>query len=181
MTLAHNHSVRTPVRALQQRPWTTEELKAKGFTYFLPRKRLVMARLISEHTNVHVTLEVLSAAAGDIICYTPGDTVRPALDEYEHWPVKRDLFRKTYKPWDELPWHPNPAEQHLLLHGCRPYYKHFGVWALRLPISIYVQSLESAEPVLVPRGRWLCIGSEGEPYNMNDEQIHTRYLLPPGV
>jgi hypothetical protein len=164
-------------RVLRQRHWTEEELKAGGFHYFEPRKRLVMCRVISQITNVELTLETLMADAGDIICYNPGDKRRDEVADYEHWPVARELFRKTYKPWNDPSWRPNLAEGHLMEHGCRPYYKSTGIWALRLPINIYVQSLESPEPTVVPRGRWLCIGSEGEPYNMNDDQIHARYVV----
>jgi hypothetical protein len=92
--------------------------------------------------------------------------------------VRRDLFRQTYRQWDEPDWKPNAAENHLMENGCRPFYKAVGVWAKRLRKSAYVQSLESPEPVLVPPGRWLCIGTEGEPYNMNDGNFRTRYIVP---
>jgi hypothetical protein len=140
-----------------------------------------MARVISQITNVELTLETLMADPGDIICYLPSTKRKDQVEDYDHWPVQRELFRETYKPWDDKMWRPNDAEAHLMEHGCRPYYKATGVWALRLPISIYVQSLESPEPAVVPRGRWLCIGSQGEPYNMNDEQIHSRYIVPENV
>ncbi len=170
-----------PIQVLRQRNWTEDELKAKGFTYFPPIKRRVMARVISEDTNIEVTLEVLSAGVGDIVIYSLDDnTVHENLEDYDHWPVRRDLFRRTYKPWDEPGWKPNEAELHLIMHGCRPYYKYKGVWALKLPIGIYVQSLESPEPVLVPKGRWLCIGTEGEPYNMSEENLRARYVMPRG-
>jgi hypothetical protein len=165
-------------RVLRQRQWTEQELRDSGFQYFEPRKRLVMAKVLKEVTSISITLETLQADAGDIICYSPGDTVHTNPDDYEHWPVQPELFRKTYKRWDDPSWKPNPAEVHLIALGCRPYYKFVGIWALRLPFSIYVQSLESPEPVVVPAGRWLCIGSEGEPYNMNDENMRERYNVP---
>ena len=168
-------------RVLRQRNWTEAQLKAGGFQYFQPRKRLVMARVISQVTNVELTLETLMADAGDIICYNPGDKKLNDVSEYEQWPVAKELFKKTYTAWDDGSWRPNPAEAHLMEHGCLPFFKSTGVWALRLPISIFVQSLESPEPAIVPRGRWLCIGSQGEPYNMNDEQIHARYIVPANV
>lgn len=168
-------------RVLRQRQWTEAQLKAGGFRYFEPRKRLVMARVISQVTNVELTLETLMADAGDIICYYPGDKKLSDVSDYEQWPVAKELFKKTYTAWDDGSWRPNPAEADLMEHGCLPYFKSTGVWALRLPISIYVQSLESPEPAVVPRGRWLCIGSQGEPYNMNDEQIHARYVIPANV
>jgi hypothetical protein len=167
-----------PSKVLRQRPWTKEELDSHGFTYFDPVKRLVMARVTKAITQVQVTLEVLVAEQGDIICYTPGTVVHENLDEYEHWPVKARLFKESYKRWDEPNWQPNPAEIHLLTKGCRAYYKAVGVWALKLPLGIYVQSLESPEPVVVPAGRWLCIGIQGEPYNMNDANFRVRYIIP---
>lgn len=163
---------------MRQQDWKDEELKAKGFHYFPPIKRRIMARLISETTNIEVTLEVLSAGRGDIIIYDPGTEVKPELSDYDHWPVRRDLFKRTYKSWGDPNWKPNEAEMHLMVNGCRPYYKFVGVWALKLPFGIYVQSLESPEPVLVPAGRWLCIGSEGEPYNMSEENLFSRYMAP---
>jgi hypothetical protein len=165
-------------QVLRQRTWTEPELRVSGFTYYEPRKRLVMARVVRQSTNIELTLETLMADAGDIVCYDPGTHPRPELDDYDHWPVQRSLFKETYRPWDDPAWRPNPAEAHLMLNNCRPYYKWVGIWALKLPISIYVQSLESPEPAVVPKGRWLCIGSQGEPYNMSDESIRARYLIP---
>ncbi len=169
-------------RVLRQRHWTEDELQKAGFHWFAPRKRLIMAQLVKVPTNIDASIETLLAEQGDIICYDPGDGTRlDEIDDYDHWPVQSELFRKTYRPWDEPEWRPNPAQEFLMLHRCRPYFKWQGVWALRLPISIYVQSLESPEPVVVPRGRWLCIGTEGEPYHMNDESLRARYLVPAEV
>jgi hypothetical protein len=165
-------------RVLRQRNWTEAELIAGGFRYFEPRKRLVMARVISQVTNVELTLETLMADPGDIICYNAGEQRQKEAGDYDHWPVAKEVFRKTYKAWDDGSWRPNAAEAHLMEHGCLPYFKSAGVWALRLPVSIFVQSLESPQPAIVPKGRWLCIGLQGEPYNMNDEQIHARYIVP---
>ena len=165
-------------QVLRQRPWTETELKTTGFTYFEPIKRLVMARLLKEITDVQVTLEVLVADEGDIICYTPGAVLHDNLDDYEHWPVRRDLFKQTYKRWNLVGWKPTEPEVFLLSKGCRPYYKSVGVWALKLTMGVTVQSLESPEPVLVPAGRWLCIGTEGEPYNMSDKNFRIRYIAP---
>jgi hypothetical protein len=176
---AHEARNRMPTaKVLRQRPWTDEELTAHGFQHFAPIKRLVMARVTKAITEVQVTLEVLVAEQGDIICYTPGTVAHENLDDYEHWPVKSDLFRQNYKRWDTTDWKPNEAEIHLMANGCRPYFKAVGVWALKLPRGIYVQSLESPEPVVVPAGRWLCIGVEGEPYNMNDDNFRARYIIP---
>ncbi len=166
-------------QVLRQRHWTEEELRASKLRYFPPRKKLVMARVLDMTMNVKTTIEVLSASKGDIIVYDPDEGEKKAqVEDYDHWPVQRDLFRKTYKPWDDIKWRPNAAEAHLIIHGCRPYYKHTGVWAIRLRQPVLIQSLESPKPVQVPPGRWLIIGSEGEPYHMGDEKFRERYLVP---
>lgn len=167
------------IKVLKQRDWTEAELKAANFRYYPVRKRLVMAKILHEARDIEITLEVLSAGEGDIICYTPGDEAKENLDDYNHWPVRRDLFRQNYRPWNEPGWQPNPAELHLMSYGCRPYYKTVGIWAQRLTRSLFVQSLESPRPVLLPPGRWLCIGVQGEPYHMNDYEFNSRYLTEP--
>lgn len=173
--------VATPrnTKVLRQRQWTEEQLHKAGFRYYAPIKRMVMARMLSEDTNIQVTLEVLAADKGDIMLYTPGTVLHDDLDDYDHWPVRRDLFRQTYDRWNDMPWTPSPTEKFLMSYGCLPYYRKRGVWALKLPISIYVQSLESPEPVIVPAGRWLAIGPEGEPYNMSHESFLERYQTEP--
>jgi hypothetical protein len=164
---------------LRQRNWTDLELKEAHFKYYEPRKRLVMAKVLRTSRTISITMESLLATAGDIVCYDPGGKqARPDLEQYDHWPVRKDLFKQNYKPWDEKGWRPSPAEAHLLENGCRPYYKAVGIWARRLRKAMPVQSLESPEPILVPPGRWLCIGSQGEPYHMGDEKFRTRYLAP---
>ncbi len=169
----------TTRQVLRQRQWTEEELRRSKLRHYAPRKQLVMARVLDVAMSVKTTIEVLSAGAGDIMVYNPGDGGQRAhLDDYEHWPIQRDLFRKTYKPWDEIKWRPNPAESHLILSGCRPYYKHSGVWAIRLMQPVWIQSLESPQPVEVPPGRWLVIGSEGEPYHNSDDKFRERYIVP---
>jgi hypothetical protein len=167
----------TPSRVLRQRAWTEAELRAARFRLYQPRKRLVMARVVRQTQRIDISLETLVARSGSVICYDPGDTVQPSLDDYEHWPVQRELFLATYTQWDEVPYQPTPPEAHLMRLGCRPYYKHQGVWAMRLRKPIYVQSMESPQPVLVPAGRWLCIGREGEPYHMSEDSFSERYLL----
>ena len=107
-----------------------------------------------------------------------GSFPRENLDDYDHWPVRRDLFRQNYRAWNEPGWKPNAAELHLITHGCRPYYKKVGVWAQCLQHPMYVQSLESPRPALIPPGRWLCIGVQGEPYHMNDREFRSRYIVP---
>jgi hypothetical protein len=164
---------------LRQRNWTDAELQSAQFKHYDPRKRLVMAKVLRTSRTISITMESLLATAGDIICYDPGGTqARPNTDDYDHWPVRKDLFKQNYKPWDEKGWRPNGAEAHLIEHGCRPYYKAAGIWARRLRRGVVVQSLESPEPLLVPPGRWLCIGSQGEPYHMSDDKFRARYLTP---
>ncbi|HLV35430.1 MAG TPA: hypothetical protein VKY59_09965 [Spirillospora sp.] len=166
-------------QVLRQRHWTEEELRASKLRYYAPGKKLIMARVLDVTMDVKTTIEVLSASKGDIMVYDPEDGKKqPRIEDYDHWPVQRDLFRKTYKPWDEVQWRPNEAEAHLIMHGCRPYYKHTGVWAMRLEQPVWIQSLESPTPVQVPPGRWLVIGSEGEPYHMSDEKFRERYIIP---
>ncbi len=166
----------TTEQVLRQRVWTEEELKASRLKYYSPRKQRIMARTLIIPTKVEMTIEILSADKGDIMVYDPGDGAKlQDVEDYDHWPVKRDLFNKTYKLWDDLKWQPNEAELHLIMHGCRPYYKHKGVWAMRLEKPVLIQSLESPKPVEVPPGRWLIIGSEGEPYHMADKKFRERY------
>ncbi len=165
------------IRVLRQRDWTDTQLKSAGFHYYETRKRLIMAKMLREIRNIEVTLETLVAGAGDIVCYEPGEIPHENADDFDHWPVKRALFLQTYRPWNEPNWRPDPPQAQLLRFGCRPYYKAAGVWAQKLDRSIYLQSLESPRPVLLPPGRWLCIGSEGEPYHMSDVKFTNRYQI----
>ncbi|MBZ0301782.1 MAG: hypothetical protein K8J31_18690 [Anaerolineae bacterium] len=160
---------------LRQRKWTDEELKAEGFQYYQPVKRLVMARLLFQSKNIDLSTETITGKVGDFICYNPGSDYHENPDEYDHWPVRRDIFFKSYRPWDEASWKPNVPEKHLLSLGCQPYYKYLGVWAQRLRETRAVQSLESPEPVDIPAGYWLIIGSEGEPYSTPDDEFRKRY------
>lgn len=168
----------SPQRVLRQRSWTESQLQAAGFHYYEPVRNIVMARMIDESQEISATIEILQASSGDIICYRPDGIRHRSIDDYDHWPVKREIFAKTYRRWEDPRWRPNAAEGFLMEHGCLPYYKALGVWALRLPIAIYMQSLESPQPVVVPPGRWLCIGAEGEPYHMSDDSFHERYQFP---
>lgn len=166
-------------KVLRQHKWTEAQLEAGGFQYYETIKRLVMARVITQPQNIQITVELLVAKSGDVVCYTPGETVMPDIDHYHHWPVRHDVFNKTYQAWDEKPFIPTPAQRHLMEHGCRPYFKSTGVWAQRLRKSVWTQSLESPKPALIPQGRWLLIGSEGEPYHTNDKDFRSRYVVPP--
>ncbi len=165
------------IKVLRQRQWTDNQLFKAGFRYYAPIKRVVMAKMLDDNANIETTLEVLNADKGDIMLYTPGDQLHDNLDDYDHWPVRVDLFRQTYARWDDMTWQPTPTQKFLMGYGGLPYYRKRGVWALRLPISIYIQSLESPEPVIVPAGRWLAIGSEGEPYNMSNDSFRERYQI----
>jgi hypothetical protein len=119
--------------------------------------------------------ERLIAIAGDMICYVPGDHIRPTLDAYDHWPVEPEIFDQTYRFWDEWDWQPSPAEQHLMDMGCKPYYKVAKVWAKQLDEAAYVQSLEQNEPQPVKPGNYVVIGPKGEPYSMDHRTFIQRY------
>src|SRR5205814_2088082 len=117
---------------LKQREWTDAELKAAGFRYLARKKQLVMARVlpVSESPMVIKTeYDSLVVRAGFVICYDPGDVVHMTLYSYPFWPVRPDIFTATYKEWDEPNWKPTPPQAHLMNRGCKPYYKHVGIWA----------------------------------------------------
>ncbi|MCU0499542.1 MAG: hypothetical protein MUF87_19505 [Anaerolineae bacterium] len=166
---------------LKQRPWTEIELRAQGFAYYERKKQLVLAgRLPSTRAPLPILydFETVYAQAGDVICFTPTEQIRKSIMDYTHWSVKPDIFRETYRIWDAPHWTPNAGVQHLMRHGCRPYYKHQGVWAKQLTEPLTLQSLESAEPTEVPVGAWLAIGSQGEPWHIAPENFYERYLSP---
>lgn len=161
-----------------QRNWKEAELSALGFGRYETQREIRMARLVTERDEVDITKEKLDVAAGYMLCYNPGKEARPSLKDYDHWPVRFDLFHKNYKPWPLDNWQPNPAEKHLMENGCKPFYKAAPVWARRLKKSVSLQSLESPKPVEIPPGRWLCVGLEGEPYHMADAKFRTHYIVP---
>lgn len=166
---------------LKQRAWTQTELHTQGFVYYERKKQLVLAgRLPAVRAPMPIIydFETVYAEVGDVICFTPADHWRKSILDYTHWSVKPDIFRETYRSWDTLGWTPNAGAQQLMRHGCRPYYKHQGVWAKQLSAPIILQSLESAEPTEVPAGAWLAIGSQGEPWHIAPENFYERYLLP---
>ncbi len=167
--------------SIRQRPWTEEELKAAGFQYYWRQKQIVLARELPPNEapkTIKAPWATLVADAGEIICYSPSYEARPTLDDYDHWPVRREIFEADYAPWDEPDRTTTPAEMHLLRQGCKPYYKRAGVWARRLTKPTYVHSLESTEPVLYPPGAWLLIGSQGEPWATDDQSFRSRYIVP---
>ena len=165
-------------RIWRQAKWRDEDLRALNFRPYPARRQLRMARVIEDASTIDITKEKLVAEAGYMLCYTPGTQARPNLSDYDHWPVRFDLFHKNYAPWPQDGWKPNPAEKHLLKHGCRPYYKSTPVWAKRLQSGVLVESLESEKPVHIPPGRWLVIGIEGEPYHTADARFRQQYEVP---
>jgi hypothetical protein len=165
---------------IRQKAWTEPELRADGFQYYQRNKAVVMVRQLPRDTSpVHVKVdyETLLVQDNHVMCYGVGDTIQPNLDDYDHWPCELDIFKETYKPWDEPDWWPTPVESDLMSRGCMPYYKFTGVWAKKLTQPTYVQSLESPAPALIPPGQWLVIGAEGAPYHMNDAAFTSRYTL----
>lgn len=170
-------------KVIQPKKRTEEELIAEGFVHYPRRKQLVMARELTaaEAPKTIVTpWDTLIAEAGDMICYDPGVERKASLDEYEHWPVQRDLFDKTYAPWDEPDHETTPAEQHLRAAGCKPYYKSAGVWAKRIDEPHFVLTLESRGSVIIPAGAWVCIGEAGEPWSQDDDEFRSRYVVDEG-
>ncbi len=167
-------SARDADAVLRQRDWTEEALRATGFRLFHPRKRLVMARELGCARTVRTADGALQAWPGDMLCYRPDEQTRAHREEHEHWPVRRDLFEKNYRPWDEQL--PDLTDLPLFFQaGCSAWYKHSGVWARKLATRQLIQSLESAAPVQVAAGQWLLIGSAGEPWHMNDSAFRSRY------
>ena len=164
---------------IQQRQWTDDELRAAGFTYYERKKQLVMVRMMGEDSKrIRMTLETLEVGKGYVLCYDPGHVVRPNPDDYDHWPVRPDIFKATYRAWDVANWSPSAPEQHLLRLGCSPYYKFTGMWAKLVTEPIRVKSIESSEGVEVPAGMWLAIGTMGEPWYMTEDKLRARYIVP---
>ncbi len=170
-----------PKIILRQRGWTKAELQAAGYCYYPRRKTPVMARvLLAEEAplRIEAAWDTLEAQAGDMICYHPDtDAALSELADYDHWPVRRDIFEQDYAPWDGPSLPDSPALRQLRAAGCQPYYKRGGCWARQLAAPAWVQSLESAEPVQYPRGAWICIGSQGEPWGQSDPEFRSRYLV----
>jgi len=171
---------------LRQRDWTEDELRAAGFAYLQPRSDwLVLARELpaAEAPLTIVTgWDTLVAEAGFMICFDAGDAPRAARYGHSLWPVHPNHFRDIYVPYDDPGWQPSAAQRHLLSLGCRPYRRRVGVWATKLTADRLVQSPESPQPVVVPRGSWLCLGAggatRGVPYSMDETALRQRYVLP---
>lgn len=167
---------------IQRRVWTEEELQEAGFQYYERRKQVVMARELPPEEapkTIKTSWDTLVAEAGSMICYEPSYMPQPTLDDYNHWPVDRQLFEDTYARWDEPDRTPTPAEMDLLLKGCEPYYKFAGVWAKSLERDTFVLSLESTNSARIPAGAWLCIGVDGEPWSQTEDEFRARYVIDP--
>lgn len=168
------------MNVLKQRTWTEEELRAEGFRQYQRKKTVVLARELrpgEAPKRIKTAWDTLVALAGFMICYDVSDGRKhKTLDSYQHWPVEPSIFLKTYRKWDNhTPWTPNPAEKHLLELGCKPYYKHVGVWGKKLKTPQWLQSREGIEPILIPAGGWITIGIEGEPTSMTEYEFRKRY------
>ncbi len=164
---------------IKQHDWTEAELAAAGFQYYDRIKQLIMARVLPESeaplTIVLSEFETTEVEAGYIIVYEPGHYLRARLNDYRHWPVHPDIFSRSYTAWDEPDHQATPQEKHLRRYGCKPYYNSDGVWAKELMEGTWLQSLESKEPVLVPPGEWLLIGTMGEPWYTDAATFYARY------
>jgi hypothetical protein len=167
------------INIIKQRNWTEPELRDQGFDHYERRKQIIMVRQLPEEEApkriIGSSGENLIARAGDMICYDPSDQIRPTLDDYDHWPVKPEIFGKTYREWDPWEWHPSAPEEHLFELGCKPYYKVGEVWAKKLDKPTYIQSLEQPRPELAKQGRYLVIGAKGEPYTIDNRTFLQRY------
>jgi hypothetical protein len=167
---------------LKQKKWTDSALQKQGFEFYERKKTVVLARELQAEESpkrIKTTWDTLVAHTGFMICYDASDNVvRGSLDAYNHWPVEPRIFVKTYRKWDTTLWRPNRAEKHLMELGCKPYFKHAGIWAKRLKQPQWIQSLESIEPILVPKDGWIAIGIEGEPMSMAEREFRSRYRRP---
>ncbi len=166
---------------IQQREMTDDQRRAEGYHYYERKKQIVLVRklLPSEAPMViEFPFETVTVEAGYLICYDPGEGERKRrMKDYDHWPVRPDIFAETYRRWDVPRWKPTPAEKHLMMMGCRPFYKFAGVWAKQLKEPTYVHSVESDEPVLAPAGMWIALGAKGEPWYIEEENFQDRYIL----
>ena len=164
-----------------QRDWTDQALIADGFLYYRPVKRITMARMLPPEEApkiIKASWATLAAPAGYWIAYVAGKTLKESLDDYEPRPIEPHIFADTYRPWNEPTWKPTVTEAHLQRLGCQPYYKIAGVWAKQLAIETWVQGMESDAPSLSPKGAWLCVGTEGEPWSVTEAWFQMRYLMP---
>ena len=164
-----------------QRQWTDQALMADGFLAYRPVKQVTMVRRLRPETapkRTKTSRTKIIVAAEHWIAYVADDVLNQTLNDYKPRPIEPDIFVATYQRWDEPDWHPTPIQSYLRRLGCQPYYNIAGVWAKRLAADTWVQSRESAEPSLAPKGSWLCVGMEGEPWSMTNALFDAHYLLP---
>ncbi|MBN1963224.1 MAG: hypothetical protein JW910_01170 [Anaerolineae bacterium] len=168
-----------PDDVIRQRGWTEQTLREAGFRYYERRKQLVLVRELpaaEAPKMIEAPWATLKAEAGHMIVYQPSYERRENLDDYDHWPVRRDLFDATYAAWEVPDQTASPGVMHLMELGCQPYYKFAGAWAKRVQEPTRIQSLESEEPITVPPGGWVLIGQAGEPWSQSDDEFRARYL-----
>ena len=174
-------TVMSPQKVYVQRQWTDQELIADGFLYYRPVKRVTMVRMLPPEEapkTMKAAGNTITAEAGYWIAYAAGKVLKTALDDYKPRPIEPQIFAETYRPWDEPQEQLTPTQAHLQQLGCRPYYKTAGVWAKQLDAETKVQGIESAQPSLAPKGAWLCVGMEGEPWSITEDWFKTHYLSP---
>lgn len=173
--------VMTQEKVYVQREWTDQELIVRGFLTYRPVKQITMARMLPPEEapkTMTTSGNKITAEAGYWIAYAAGTVLKETLDDYKPRPIEPEIFAETYAPWDEPNWQPTLTEAHLQRLSCKPYYKTASIWAKQLTVETRVQGMESAEPSLSPKGAWLCVGMEGEPWTITDVWFKAHYLLP---
>jgi hypothetical protein len=151
--------------------WSDHEMLTYGFLYYQPIKHLTMARMV-------VSDETLNSVDGYWIAYVAGDTSQENGDDYQLRLIAPDIFHKSYQPWDETNWQATSIEAHLLSLNCQAYYKSVGVWAKQLSTPRSIQSMESGEIAVAPKGTWLCITMERKAWTIPEAHFYAQYLLP---
>ena len=164
-----------------QQHWSAQELMTDGFLAYRSAKRVTMVRRVPLETALKTRKTSKNAIITEAECwiaYEVEGVLKETLNDYKPRPIGPKIFAETYHRWDEPDWHPTPIEAYLRRLGCQPYYKITGVWAKQLAAETWIQSRESAAPSLVPKGAWLCIGMEGEPWSMMEALFEALYLTP---
>ncbi len=169
----------------QREGWTEKALSDSGFKYYDRQKMVEFARLLPPEEaplTIKTDWDTLIAEEGFFICFRAGDEVNDSLYDYEHWPLHPDHFKDLYEPWEEdKKWEPKDGEKHLLLLGCKPYFRNTGVWAKKLDKEFKLQSPESKGSIYAPVGAWLLIAAKGSawgaPYSTTDENFRSRYVV----
>lgn len=167
-------------KAYIQQQWTDQALLADEFLSYRAVKRITMARMLLPDQApkiMKIDAHTIIDETGYWVVYVAGETVK-TMDDYKPRSIEPTIFAKTYRPWDVPNRELTLTEVQLQRFGCQPYYKIMGVWAKRVTNEIWVQSLEGNKPLLAPKGTWLCIGSEGEPWSMTDVWFQAHYRLP---